>query len=59
MFNRLVAMEEKVSHYCDLLAFLVLIVLFCAILFLQADSTRSYDLTASQNYILPPVSGLS
>ena len=52
-------MEEKVSHYIDLCGFLLLISLFCAILFLQADSTRSYDLTASQNYILPPVSGLS
>ena len=49
-------MEEKVSHYIDLCGFLLLVALFVSILLLQADATRSYDLTASHAVLLPDVS---
>ena len=48
-------MEEKVSHYIDLCGFLLLAALFIFILLLQADATRSYDLTASHALLLPEV----
>ncbi|GJP79153.1 hypothetical protein CLOP_g9398 [Closterium sp. NIES-67] len=53
-FQRVVALERRVQHYRDLGGFGVLMALFIAILYLQADSSRSYQITAAHSLLYPP-----
>lgn len=57
IFDRFTRMEEKAQSYLELLGFLLLMGLFCTVLYLQADSSQAYDFASSHNYLLPQVSG--
>ncbi|CAI5476233.1 unnamed protein product [Closterium sp. Yama58-4] len=52
-FSRVVALQQRVQHYRDLGVFLLHMVLFTTILYLQADSSRSYDITAAHSVLYP------
>ncbi|CAI5983997.1 unnamed protein product, partial [Closterium sp. NIES-65] len=54
-FARVVALQQRVQHYRDLGGFVVLMALFITILYLQADSSRSYEITAAHAVLFPPV----
>ncbi|CAI5468681.1 unnamed protein product [Closterium sp. Yama58-4] len=54
-FVRVVALQQRVQHYRDLGLFVVLMALFITILYLQADSSRSYEITAAHSVLFPPV----
>ncbi|CAI7792467.1 unnamed protein product [Closterium sp. NIES-53] len=53
-FARVVALQQRVQHYRDLGGFVVLMALFITILYLQADSSRSYQITAAHSVLFPP-----
>ncbi|CAI5951945.1 unnamed protein product [Closterium sp. NIES-64] len=53
-FARVVALQQRVQHYRDLGGFVVLMTLFITILYLQADSSRSYEITAAHAVLFPP-----
>ncbi|CAI5516639.1 unnamed protein product [Closterium sp. Naga37s-1] len=53
-FVRVVALQQRVQHYRDLGGFVVLMALFITILYLQADSSRSYEITAAHAVLFPP-----
>ncbi|CAI5462638.1 unnamed protein product [Closterium sp. Yama58-4] len=53
-FVRVVALQQRVQHYRDLGGFVVLMALFITILYLQADSSRSYQITAAHSVLFPP-----
>ncbi|GJP56723.1 hypothetical protein CLOM_g15776 [Closterium sp. NIES-68] len=53
-FGRVLALEQRVRHYRDLGGFVVLMALFIAILYLQADSSRSFQITAAHSVLYPP-----
>ncbi|CAI5951940.1 unnamed protein product [Closterium sp. NIES-64] len=53
-FLRVVALQQRVQHYRDLGGFVVLMALFITILYLQADSSRSYEITAAHAVLFPP-----
>ncbi|CAI5986314.1 unnamed protein product [Closterium sp. NIES-65] len=55
-FTRVLALQKRVLHYRDLGGFVLLMALFITILYLQADSSRSYDITAAHSVLYPPVS---
>ncbi|CAI6004772.1 unnamed protein product [Closterium sp. NIES-65] len=54
-FVRVVGLQQRVQHYRDLGGFVVLMALFITILYLQADSSRSYEITAAHAVLFPPV----
>ncbi|CAI5951937.1 unnamed protein product [Closterium sp. NIES-64] len=54
-FSRVVRLQQRVQHYRDLGGFVVLMALFITILYLQADSSRSYKITAAHAVLFPPV----
>ncbi|CAI5516024.1 unnamed protein product [Closterium sp. Naga37s-1] len=54
-FLRVVGLQQRVQHYRDLGGFVVLMALFITILYLQADSSRSYEITAAHAVLFPPV----
>ncbi|CAI7792479.1 unnamed protein product [Closterium sp. NIES-53] len=53
-FARVVGLQQRVQHYRDLGGFVVLMALFITILYLQADSSRSYEITAAHAVLFPP-----
>ncbi|CAI5516020.1 unnamed protein product, partial [Closterium sp. Naga37s-1] len=53
-FSRVVGLQQRVQHYRDLGGFVVLMALFITILYLQADSSRSYQITAAHAVLFPP-----
>ncbi|CAI5983991.1 unnamed protein product [Closterium sp. NIES-65] len=53
-FVRVVGLQQRVQHYRDLGGFVVLMALFITILYLQADSSRSYEITAAHAVLFPP-----
>ncbi|CAI7792460.1 unnamed protein product [Closterium sp. NIES-53] len=53
-FSRVVGLQQRVQHYRDLGGFVVLMALFITILYLQADSSRSYEITAAHAVLFPP-----
>ncbi|CAI6004771.1 unnamed protein product [Closterium sp. NIES-65] len=53
-FVRVVALQQRVQHYRDLGRFVVLMALFITILYLQADSSRSYEITSAHAMLYPP-----
>ncbi|CAI5535095.1 unnamed protein product [Closterium sp. Naga37s-1] len=53
-FTRVVALQQRVQHYRDLGGFALLMALFTTILYLQADSSRSYEITAAHSVLFPP-----
>ncbi|CAI6004773.1 unnamed protein product, partial [Closterium sp. NIES-65] len=53
-FVRVVALQQRVQHYRDLGGFVVLMALFITILYLQADSSRSYEITSAHAVLFPP-----
>ncbi|CAI6004765.1 unnamed protein product [Closterium sp. NIES-65] len=53
-FARVVGLQQRVQHYRDLGGFVVLMALFITILYLQADSSRSYKITAAHSALFPP-----
>ncbi|CAI5484985.1 unnamed protein product [Closterium sp. Yama58-4] len=53
-FVRVAALQQRVQHYRDLGGFVVLMALFITILYLQADSSRSYEITAAHAVLFPP-----
>ncbi|CAI5968657.1 unnamed protein product, partial [Closterium sp. NIES-64] len=57
-FVRVVALQQRVQHYRDLGGFVVLMALFITILYLQADSSRSYEITSAHAVLFPPVCSL-
>ena len=56
MSPQVCALEEKVNHYSELFSFLLLLALFCTVLWLQADSRRTYSIISAHEVLLPPVS---
>ncbi|CAI5990860.1 unnamed protein product [Closterium sp. NIES-64] len=54
-FVRVVGLQQRVQHYRDLGGFVVLMALFITILYLQADSSRSYEITSAHAVLFPPV----
>ncbi|CAI5497361.1 unnamed protein product [Closterium sp. Naga37s-1] len=54
-FTRVLALQKRVLHYRDLGGFVLLMALFITILYMQADSSRSYDITAAHSVLYPPV----
>ncbi|CAI5484983.1 unnamed protein product [Closterium sp. Yama58-4] len=55
VFGRVVALQQRVQHYRDLGGFVVLMAFFITILYMQADSSRSYEITAAHAVLFPPV----
>ncbi|CAI5462639.1 unnamed protein product, partial [Closterium sp. Yama58-4] len=53
-FARVMKLQQRVQHYRDLGGFVVLMALFITILYLQADSSRSYQITAAHAVLFPP-----
>ncbi|CAI5509659.1 unnamed protein product [Closterium sp. Naga37s-1] len=53
-FTRVLALQKRVLHYRDLGGFVLLMALFITILYMQADSSRSYDITAAHSVLYPP-----
>ncbi|CAI5516638.1 unnamed protein product [Closterium sp. Naga37s-1] len=58
-FLRVVGLQQRVQYYRDLGGFVVLMALFITILYLQADSSRSYEITAAHAVLFPPSSSLT
>ncbi|CAI5535825.1 unnamed protein product [Closterium sp. Naga37s-1] len=54
-FSCVVALQQRVQHYRDLGGFTLLMALFTTILYLQADSSCSYEITAAHSVLFPPV----
>ncbi|CAI7792462.1 unnamed protein product [Closterium sp. NIES-53] len=54
-FARVVALQQRVQHYRDLGGFVVLMALFITILYLQADSSISHEITSAHAVLYPPV----
>ncbi|CAI7737986.1 unnamed protein product [Closterium sp. NIES-54] len=53
-FARVVALQQRVQHYRDLGGFVVLMALFITILYLQADSSISHEITSAHAVLYPP-----
>ncbi|GJP56726.1 hypothetical protein CLOM_g15778 [Closterium sp. NIES-68] len=53
VFNRVSFLRHQLQHYRDLAGFLLLMALFITIVYLQADSSRSYQVTSAHSVLIP------
>ncbi|CAI5484977.1 unnamed protein product, partial [Closterium sp. Yama58-4] len=53
VFNRVSLLRAQVQHYRALGGFVLLMALFVAMVYLQADSSRTYQVTAAHSVLIP------
>ncbi|CAI5516018.1 unnamed protein product [Closterium sp. Naga37s-1] len=59
VFNRVSLLRDQVQHYRALGGFVLLMALFVAMVYLQADSSRTYQVTSAHSVLIPTVSFLN
>lgn len=53
MFERTKAAKEQLDNYKNALFFLLFAALYCAVLYLQADASESYDVAIGHQPLIP------
>lgn len=56
MFERTKAAKEQLDNYKNAFFFLLFAALYCAVLYLQADASGSFDVAMGHQALIPDVS---
>lgn len=56
VYNRAKVAKEQQDHYKNAIAFLLFAILYCTVLYLQANSSTGYEVSVAHSQLVPPVS---